>query len=171
MAQIIEDGSVNVLDVYWDGWFNSFKMFQSIQNGVEQKSLQDFDIQKSWIHSTLDLLNQLEENSKKLTTKWKMNLQDVLKRSQNEFDKQNLFEWADKFEELGINTQTLTFSPYKAYFELLSKSYAQLETTLKEALDQQQKNRAEVLNIIGGYVDLVKQAQNIVLKSFGIYNS
>jgi hypothetical protein len=161
---------VNVMDVYWDGWFNSFKMFQSIQNGVEQKSLQAFESQKNWIQTTRDQLSQLEEDSKKLPTKWKTNLQDVLNKGQNEFDRQNILEWANRFEELGIKAETLAFSPYKAYFELLLKSHAQLETTLKEALDQQQKNRAEVLNAIASYVNLLKQAQNVVLKSFEIYN-
>jgi hypothetical protein len=40
-----EEKVINVVDVFWDGWFNSFKTFQSFQKDVEEKSLQVFE---SW---------------------------------------------------------------------------------------------------------------------------
>ena len=83
---------------------------------------------------------------------------------------QNLTEWTDKFEEIGHKAETLAFSPSKVTFEMLSKSHAQLESTLRKAIDQQQKNRAEVLDAIGGYVDQLKQTQSGVLKTFELYN-
>src|ERR1700719_741655 len=153
-----EDGLGNVMDVFWDGWFNSFKTFNSFQSGVEQKSLNAMESQKEWIELFHNQLVDLEEDSKKLTTKWKTNLQDVLNRNGNEMDTENLFELVDRYEEIGN-------IPFKASYELLSKSHAQLETILKEALDQQQKNRANVLNAVADYVNLLKQAQNLVFKS------
>jgi phage-related protein len=165
-----EKEALNVIDVFWDGWFNSFKTFNSMQNNAEQKSFQAFESQKEWIQATKDQLSQLEEESKKLTSEWKSNLQEVLNKAQIDFGAQNLFDWTDKFEEIGHKTESLVFSPSKATIELLSKSHAQLESALKKAIDQQQKNRAEVLNAIGGYVDQLKQTQNGVLKTFELYN-
>ena len=161
---------VNVVDVFWDGWFNSFKTFNSLQNGVEQNSLQALENKKEWIESLRNQFSQLEADSKKLTSEWKASLQDLLNKSQSEFGGQNLTEWTDKFEELGHKAVALGFSPSKASYELLSKSHAQLESVLKKALDQQQKNRAEFLNAIGDYSEQIKQAQNGVLKSFEAYN-
>ncbi|MCQ6282068.1 hypothetical protein [Bacillus sp. EB600] len=166
----VDEKGLNVIDVFWDGWFNSFKTFNSLQSGAEQRSLQAFESQKEWIQSTRDQLSQLEEESKKLTTEWKSNLQEVFNKAQVDFGTQNLAEWADKFEEFGHKAETLAFSPSKATIELLSKSHAQLETALKKAIEQQQKNRAEVLNAIGGYVDQLKQTQSGVLKTFELYN-
>jgi hypothetical protein len=105
-----------------------------------------------------------------LTTEWKSNLQEVFNKAQVDFGTQNLAEWADKFEEFGHKAEALAFSPSKATIELLSKSHAQLETALKKAIEQQQKNRTEVLNAIGGYVDQLKQTQSGVLKTFELYN-
>jgi hypothetical protein len=161
---------VNVIDVFWDGWFNSFKTFHSLQNGVEQKPLQALENQKEWIESLRNQFSQIEADSKKLTSEWKASLQDLLNKAQSEFGGQNLTEWTDKFEELGQKAEDLAFSPSKASLEFLSKSHAQLESALKKALDQQQKNRAEVVNAIGGYFEQIKQAQNGVLKSFEAYN-
>jgi phage-related protein len=171
MAPVKKDEkSLNVIDVFWDGWFNSFKTFHSLQDGVEQKSLQAFESQKEWIQSTREQLNQLEEDSKKLTSEWKANLQEAFKKAQTDFGAPNLTEWTDKFVEAGNKAEELAFSPSKATIELLSKSQAQLEIALRKAIDQQQKNRAEVLNAIGGYVDQLKQTQNGVLKTFELYN-
>jgi hypothetical protein len=170
MALKKDEKALNVIDVFWDSWFNSFKTFNSLQDGAEQKSLQAFESQKEWIQATRDQLTQLEEESKKLTSEWKSNLQEVLNKSQFDFGAQNLTEWTDKFEEIGHKAESLAFSPSKATIDLLSKSHAQLELALKKAVEQQQKNRAEVLNAIGGYVDQLKQTQNGVLKTFELYN-
>jgi flagellar biosynthesis chaperone FliJ len=170
MAVKKDEKALNVIDVFWDSWFNSFKTFNSLQNGAEEKSLQAFESQKEWIQATRDQLTQLEEESKKLTSEWKSNLQEVLNKAQIDFGTQNLTEWTDKFEEIGHKAEALAFSPSKATIDLLSKSHAQLESALKKAIDQQQKNRAEVLNAIGGYVDQLKQTQNGVLKTFELYN-
>jgi phage-related protein len=170
MALKKDEKALNVIDVFWDSWFNSFKTFNSLQDGAEQKSLQAFESQKEWIQATRDQLTQLEEESKKLTSEWKSNLQEVLNKSQFDFGAQNLTEWTDKFEEIGHKAESLAFSPSKATIDMLSKSHAQLELALKKAVEQQQKNRAEVLNAIGGYVDQLKQTQNGVLKTFELYN-
>ena len=165
-----DEKGLNVIDVFWDGWFNSFKTFTSLQSGAEQKSLQAFETQKEWIQATRDQLSKLEEESKKLTSEWKENIQEVLNKTQVDFGAQNLTEWTDKFEEIGQKAEAAVFNPSKVTIDLLSKSQAQLETALKTAIDQQQKNRAEVLNAIGGYVNQLKQTQSGVLKTFELYN-
>lgn len=171
MAPVKKDEKfVNVIDVFWDGWFNSFRTFNSLQNGFEEKSLQAFETQKELIQSTREQLNKLEEESKKLTTEWKNSLQEVLKKAQFDFAATNLTEWTDKLEEVGHKAETLAFSPSKASVELLSKTQAQLELALKKAIEQQQKTRTDVLDAIGGYVEQLKQTQNGVIKSFEVYN-
>lgn len=165
-----EEKCLNVIDVFWDGWFNSFKTFQSLQDGVGQKSLEVFESQKEFIQSALDQLAKFEEETKKLASDWKVNIQDALKKAQSDFGAPNLTEWTDKFEEAAQKAESYTFNPSKATVELLTKSQAQLESALKKVIDQEQKNRTEVLNSIGGYVDQLKETQNGVLKTFDVYN-
>lgn len=161
---------VNVMDVFWDGWFNSFKTFHSLQNGVEEQSLQVLETQKEWIKSTGEQLSRFEEDTKKMTTDWLGNLQNTLNKAQSEFGGQNILEWTDRLEEFGFKTDTSDFSPSKAFTDMLSKSHSHLEETLKSAFDQQQKNRSEILKALEVYVDQLKQSQNGVLKTFELYN-
>jgi GTPase involved in cell partitioning and DNA repair len=172
MAVAKKDEKVlNVVDVFWDGWFNSFKTFQSFQKEVEEKSLQVFESQKELVQAASKQLSQLEEESKKLTTELTTNVQQVLKNALSVIGADNLLEITDKFEEVGKKAETVAFSPSKATIDVLSKSHAQIEKALKDAIAQQQKNRAEVLNAIGGYVDQLKETQNGVLKTFELNNA
>ncbi|MDR7002256.1 hypothetical protein [Neobacillus niacini] len=157
-VKVVEEKVTNVIDVFWGGFLNSIKIFQSLQNRVEEKSLEAFEGQLELIETTLEQLIKFEEESKKLTAEWKANLQEVLTGYGN------LTEWTDKFEE------ALAFSPSKKTFEALSESHAQLESALKEAIGQRQKNRAEVLDAIGENVDQLKQIQNNVLKTLKLNN-
>jgi histidinol dehydrogenase len=167
MTAVQEEKAFKVIDVIFEGWFDSIKTIQSLQNGVEQKSLKAFeDFQKELIKSTRDQLGQLEEESKKLSVEWKEIFQEVLKKT----GANDLTEWTNKFEEVGQKAEKLAFGPSKKSLELFSKSQAQLENALKEAIDQQQKNRSEVLNNLSGFVGELKQTQNDLLKNIELYN-
>lgn len=157
-----EEKVTNVIDVFWDGFLNSFKTFQSIQNGVEEKSLEAFESQLELVEkTTLEQLIKFEEESKKLIAEWKANLQEVLNNALTGYGVQNLTEWTDKFEEVEQKVEAVAFSPSKKTFEAFFESQAQLESALKDAIGQRQQKRAEVLDAIGEYVDQLKQTKKI----------
>lgn len=157
--KVVEEKVTNVIDVFWGGFLNNIKIFQSLQNRVEEKSLEAFEGQLELIETTLEQLIKFEEESKKLAAEWKANIQEVL----TGYGVQNLTEWTDKFEE------ALAFSPSKKTFESL-QSQAQLESALKEVIGQRQKNSAEALDAIGEYVDQLKQTQSNVLETLKLNN-
>ncbi|MGJ7921190.1 hypothetical protein [Neobacillus sp. LXY-4] len=161
---------INVMDVFWDGWFNSYRTFHTIQNGVEEKSLQAFESQKEWLKATGDQLAKMEEDSKRLTSEWVASLQDALNKAQLDFGVQNVYDWTDHMEELGHKAQTLAFSPSKGSLEVAAKTLTQLEETFKNVIDQQQKNREDVLKAVEGFVDQIKQSQASAAKSIELYN-
>jgi hypothetical protein len=165
-----EQKLINVMDVFWDGWFNSYRTFHSLQNGVEEKSLQAFESQKEWIKSTVEQLAKMEEDSKKLTSEWIASLQDVLNKAQLDLGVQNFQEWTDWMEELGHKAQSLVFRPGKGSLEVVEKTLAQLEETFKNMIDQQQKNREEILKVIEGFVEQLKQTQSNAAKTLELYN-
>jgi DNA integrity scanning protein DisA with diadenylate cyclase activity len=175
-AKVVEEKSVdekvsNVIDVFWDGFFNSFKTFQSFQNGVEEKSLEAFEKQLELFESTFKQLINFEQESKKLTAEWKVNLQEAVTNTLTGYGVQNLTEWTDKFEEFEQKVESLTFNPSEKAFKVLSESQTQLESALKEAIEQRQQDRAEVLDVIDEYVDQLKQTQINVLKTLKLNNS
>ncbi len=156
--------SANVMDAFFKGWSNNFDLFEE----MEQKALQAIESQKEWIQATQDQFFQMEENSKKLTTEWKTNVQEILAKNQKELGGQNLSEWTDKLEEIGHKSQTLAFSPGKASLEILSNSHAQFEATFINSLNQQQKNRVELTKSLDSIVEQLKQTQLGAQKSFEI---
>ena len=162
---VVEEKVNNVIDLFWDGLFKGFKTFQSFQNEIEEKSLEAFEKQFELFDTTLEQLIKFEQESKKLTAEWKANLQEVLNNTLNGYGAQNLTEWTDKFEEFEQKVESLTFNPSKKTFAALSESQAQLESALKEVVEQRQQNRAEVLDVIGQYVGQLKQTQNDLLKT------
>lgn len=171
MAAKKEDNKlVNVMDVFWDGWFNSYRTFHTIQNGVEEKSLQAFENQKEWIKTTGETLAKMEEDSKRLTTEWISNLHDVFNKAHLDLGYQNGADWTERIEEFGHKAQTLAFSPSKGSLEVAEKTIAQLEETFKNVIDQQQKNREEVLKAVEGFVGQLKQSQASATKSIELYN-
>jgi hypothetical protein len=162
--------NVNVVDVVWDSWINSFKTFNSLQNEVEEKSIEVFESQKQWIQSTGEQLERWEESTKKLTTNWLENFQNIMNRTQLDFANQNIIDLTEKLEEYGIKTDVINFSPSKAYTELATKTHAQLEEALKIAITQQQKGRLEVLKALETYIEQLKETQNGVFTTLDSYS-
>jgi phage-related protein len=167
---VVEEKVTNVIDVFWDVFFNGFKTFQSFQNGLEEKSLEAFEKQLEFFESTFDQLIQFEQESKKLTADWKANLQEVVNNSLSGYGVQNVAEWTGKFEEFEQQVESLAFNPSKKTLEALSETQTQLELALKETIEERKQNRAEVLDAIGEYVDQLKQTQNKVLESLKLNN-
>lgn len=163
-----EEKVTNVIDVFWDGFLNSIKTFQSFQNEVEVKSIEAFESQLEMFETAFEQLINIEDESKKINVEWKANLQEVLNNALTGYGVQNLKEWTDKLDE--IEVEALAFSPSKKTFEALSESNEQLESTLLEAIGQREKNRAVVFDVISEYVDQLKQTQNNVLKTLNLNN-
>ena len=168
--KVVDEKVTIVIDVFWDVFFNSIKTFQSFQNGVEEKCLEAFESQLDLVETTLEQLIKFEEESKKLTAERKANLQEVVNNALTGYGIQNLTVWTDKFKEAEQNVEALAFSPSIKTFKALSKTQAQLESALKEAIGKRQKTRAEVLDALGKYVDELKHTQNNVLKTLKLNN-
>jgi polyhydroxyalkanoate synthesis regulator protein len=164
-VKVVEEKGTIVIDVFWDGFFNSIKTSQFFQNRVEEKCLEAFESQLDLVETTLEQLIKFEEESKKLTAEWKADFQEVVNNALTGYGVQNLAEWTDKIDEAEQKIEALAFSPSKKTFKAFSKTQAQLESTLKEAIGNRQKNRAAVLDALGKYVDEQKQIQNNVLKT------
>jgi hypothetical protein len=169
--EVVVEKVSNVIDLFWDVFFKGFKTFQSFQNEIEEKSLEAFERQFELFDTTLEQLIKFEQESKKLTAEWKANLQQTLNNTLSGYGAEKLTEWTEKFEEFEQKVETLAFNPSKKTFAALSESQAQLELALKEVIDQRQHNRAEVLDVIGEYVDQLKQTQNELLKTLKLNNT
>ncbi len=71
------------VDFLWDGWLNSLKSFQQLQDDVESKTLQAFNYQKELLDSTVSALQSIENESKKTSKEWQEKLQNTLNELNN----------------------------------------------------------------------------------------
>lgn len=154
--------AANVVDVFYKGWLNQLKVLEEI----EQRSLQVIKSQKEWIQGTREQYAQLEENSKKLTTDWKVNLEEFLAKSQKDVNGQNFSELLNKIEDIGHKSQTIAFLPGRASFEILLNSRDQFEKSYVESLEQQKRAREELTKVYEEVLEQYKQSQLSFFKPF-----
>lgn len=149
--------------------FNIFNVWSSnvdVLERIEDQSIQAIGKQKEWIDSTSDQLTELEVYSKKLTTEWKNNVQEGLAKNPNVYGEANFTEWVNKLEEISHISQNLAFSPAKASLEIFAKSHDNFETFYVNALEQQQKNRADFFKPFENANEQFKQTQEKLFKPF-----
>lgn len=152
------------VDLIWESWLNNFKTLQTIQADVERKSLRVFDYQKELIDSTRQTLDNMETESKKLAQEWTERVEDSVKASEK-IQSELTANWLSTIEELNSKVQSLSWSPSHAVLDLFTQTQAQLETTLKEAVQNQKEGRTEVLKQIEDLTIQLKQTHKGVLET------
>lgn len=143
-------------------WWNPFDLVEAF----EEKSIQAIENQKEWVHGTREQFNQLEENSKKLTTEWKANTQTFVTENKKELGVQGDQEWLNKLEDIGHKSQQIAFLPGKTSLDILLKSTEQFEETFVNRTTQNKKIREETTDAFDGVFDQIKQTQKEMFQFF-----
>ena len=146
-----------------DGWLNSYKVFQSYQTEIAEKSLQHLHTQRYILNSTRETLGKLEENKNKFEVEWKVALENTIKSINNEPIERLFSTWIKQIEEINNSLQETSGLSNQAILDLFTQSQVQLETNVKKALEQQQKNSDEVFKKIELLTEQIKQAHKDLL--------
>ena len=153
------NGEVLILD----GWLNSFKVFQSFQKEIAEKSLQHLHTQRGILNSTQETLGKIEEDKDKFEVEWKEVFQNTIKSINNEQIERLLSTWINQIEEINNSVQAISGLSNQPILDLFTQSQVQLETNVKTALEQQQKNSDEVFKKIELLTEQIKQAHHVLL--------
>lgn len=157
--------SLQQVDMIWDGWLNSFKTIQGFQNEIADKSLQAFENQKDLLNTTRGTLSKMEEEANKISEEWKANLQNTV----NTVDKDQfgpiVSTWMNQIEEINSTVQSLSWTPSKVMLDLFSQSQDQLESNVKNALDQQLAGSSEVYKTIEKLTEQMRDTHKKLLAS------
>ena len=157
--------SLNAVDSIWDGWLNSFKALQGFQAEIDEKSLQAIDNQKEMLNSTRGILSKIEEEANKKTEELKTSLQNTMNTIEKEQAGSAVSTWMNQIEDINNSVQALSWAPNKVMLDLFSQSQDQFQTSVKEALSQQQQARSEALKTIEKLTEQMKQSQKGLLPS------
>lgn len=133
------------VDILWDGWVNSLKSFQQLQDEVEKKTLQAFNYQKEIIDTTSSALHSIEEESKKATKEWQERVQNTLNEINNNGQLEQVSKWFESVQEITERAQDLAWKPSNTAFDVFTNTQSQWENTVKSALEQQKQEREETL--------------------------
>lgn len=131
-----EAKNVNVLE----GFLESSNLLEK----AEQNYLQILESQKQWIETANDQVVQWEDNAKKLTTDWKLIVQDSITNNTKIPMDSNALTWFNHLEEITHKSQSLSFIPAKTSLELLSQTHTNFSTLYTDTIKQQQKTRSEL---------------------------
>ncbi|MEI4769972.1 hypothetical protein WAX74_09985 [Psychrobacillus sp. FJAT-51614] len=153
----------NGVDLILDGWLNSFKVFQSFQTEIAEKSLQHLHTQRDILNSTRETLSKIEEDKNKFEVEWKAVLQNTIKSINNEQIERLLSTWVNQIDEINNSVKEISGLPNQAILDLFAQSQVQLEANVKTALEQQQKNSVEVFKKIELLTEQIKQAHHVLL--------
>jgi seryl-tRNA synthetase len=155
--------SMNAVDSIWDGWLNSFRTLQGLQNEMAEKSLQAVENQKEFMNTTRGALKKMEEEESKIKEEWKTSLQSTMNTVDNNQGNPLVSTWMNQIEEINNSVQALSWTPSKIMLDLFTQSQNQFESNIKEALDQQQKGRSEVLKTVEQLTEKMKQTHKELL--------
>lgn len=165
--KLVEDTqqqAVNGVDAIWDSWLNSFKSLQGIQSDIEQKSLEVFAYQRDLLEAARTSLSTAENESKKIADAWYEKIESNVKATErNQSDLSA--KWLSAVKEINDKALALSWNPNHSLLDLFSQTQEQLETTVKEAIKQQDKGRDETLKRIEGLTVQVKEAHKGILET------
>jgi hypothetical protein len=157
--------SIIAVDSIWDGWLNSFKTLQGFQTEMAEKSLQAVENQKEFLNTTRGALKKMEEEETKIKDEWKASLQRTMNTVEKDQANPIFSAWMNQIEEINNSVQDLSWTPSKIMLDLFTQSQNQFESNIKEALDQQQKGRSEVLKTVEQLTEKMKQSHKDLLPS------
>lgn len=165
-SQPVQSNTLNIVDTIWDGWLNGFKTINAYQYEIESLTIQALENQKEIISKNLENLGKLENEIKKFVEDIKAGINNNVKSFGGEQALKTFEQWNKQVEEVSSRLEQLSFTPGKASINVFNKSQDQIEATIKNLIEQQQKTREEVSVLIDNLVDQLKSTQKGLVETF-----
>lgn len=147
------------VDLIWDGLLNNLKTWQQFQTEVGEKTLKSFTYQKEFIESTVSTINSIEKESKKATKEILENVQSSVKEMFGNKQFEQFSKWLTNVQEMNDKSQELVSIPNHSILDTVVQTNNLLESTVKNALEEQKQQRLEVIGKIEELTDQLKQTQ------------
>jgi uncharacterized protein YdiU (UPF0061 family) len=156
---MVKEQTEKSVDLVWDGLLNGLKTWQQFQNEVGEKTLQSFTYQKDLIESTVSTISTIEEESKKATKEILENVQNSVKEVFSNEQYEQFSKWLTNVQEITDKSQELVSIPSHSILDTVVQTNNLLESTVKDALEEQKQQRLEVIEKIEELADQLKQTQ------------
>lgn len=156
---MVKEQTEKSVDLVWDGLLNGLKTWQQFQNEVGEKTLQSFTYQKDLIESTVSTISTIEEESKKATKEILDNVQNSVKEVFSNEQYEQFSKWLTNVQEITDKSQELVSIPSHSILDTVVQTNNLLESTVKDALEEQKQQRLEVIEKIEELADQLKQTQ------------
>lgn len=165
-SQPVQSNTLNIVDTIWDGWLNGFKTINAYQYEMESITIQAIENQKEIVNKNLENIEKLESEIKKFVEDIKLGFNNNVKSFGGEQALKTFEQWNKQVEEVSCRLEQLSFTPGKASINVFNKSQDQIEASIKNLIEQQQKTREEVSGLIDNLVDQVKSTQKGLVETF-----
>lgn len=123
--------------------------------------------QRDLLEAARKSLYTAESESKKMAEEWNEKLEGTVKsaeKNQSELSS----SWLSAVKEINEKALALSWNPSHSLLELFSETQDQLEATIKEAKQQQDKGRDEAIKQIEGLAEQVKKTHKGILETVSV---
>lgn len=136
------------INLIWDRWDEGLTQLYSNQKQIENIFMQTFNQQKNALELYFKLLDSYSKEFKAITEKFQVKALYTVEKYQDENTSESLQTIQKQLEDVIERVSKISLTPQNAVQQLLSQNLSQIEKSIDELFQQQEKNRSEMKSMI-----------------------
>lgn len=136
------------INLIWDRWDDGLTQLYSNQKQIENLFMQTFNQQKNALELYFKLLDSYSKELKSITEKFQVKAFSTVEKYQDENTSESLQTIQKQLEDVIERVSKISLTPQNAVQQLLSQNLSQIEKSIDELFQQQEKNRSEMKSMI-----------------------
>jgi hypothetical protein len=136
------------INLIWDRWDEGLTQLYSNQKQIENVFMQTFNQQKNALELYFKLLDSYSKEFKAITEKFQVKALYTVEKYQDENTSESLQTIQKQLEDVIERVSKISLTPQNAVQQLLSQNLSQIEKSIDELFQQQEKNRSEMKSMI-----------------------
>ncbi|HHY74814.1 MAG TPA: hypothetical protein GX497_16620 [Bacillus bacterium] len=149
------------INLIWDRWDEGVTQIYSGQKQIENFFLQAINQQKNTTELYFKLLDSYAKECKELTEKFQAKAYSTVEKYQEESKNESLQNIHTQLEDVIERISKISLTPQNALKQWMSQNLSQIEKSIDELFQQQEKNRSELKTMIS---EISKEMKNVVEK-------
>lgn len=136
------------INLIWDRWDEGLTQVYSNQKQFENLFMQAFNQQKNAVELYFKLLDSYSKEFKVITEKFQTKALSTVEKYQDENTSESLQNIQNQLEDVIERVSKISLTPQNAVKQLMSQNLSQIEKSIDELFQQQEKNRSEMKSMM-----------------------
>lgn len=136
------------INLIWDRWDEGLTHLYSNQKQLENLFMQTFNQQKNAVELYFKFLDSYSKECKAITEKFQVKALSSVEKYQDENTSESLQNIQKQLEDVIERVSKISLTPQNAVKQLMSQNLSQIEKSIDELFQQQEKNRTEMKSMM-----------------------